>query len=393
MMGFTSLFTDMSSEMIQVVLPTFVKTVLGGGYVTLGFVLGFSEAISNIIKGISGWLSERLRKRKGLVIAGYSLSNLVAKPLMGFQKLALPVVLLKVVERLGKGIRTAPRDALIAYHSGKKSGKSFGAHRAMDTLGAVFGPLLAALLLLLMFNEAQVIILSIIPGLIAVVFLFFVKDIKQEGRPKVDKKKESGEKETISKKFIRVVAVLAVVEFASLNTGFLIARGNEFYSEHSELFVPLFYALFNVIYAVVALKAGAFSDKIGRKKIILLGLSFLLGSTILLAMPWQTGSVVALILTPVIFVIFGLYIGMVDPLSRAMVSDLSEKKKGKAYGLYYFLVGIVSIPESILFGYLWDSFSPTVAFLFSASILAVCMLVFFIAVPESVKKLIKSSET
>lgn len=387
LLGLTSFFTDLSSEMIQAIFPEFVRVVLGGSLVTLGLILGVTDALANLVKGLSGWLSERLGNRKGLVIAGYGLSNLVAKPLMGFQTGALPVLLLKATDRLGKGIRTSPRDALIGYHAGAASGKAFGIHRAMDTLGAVAGPLLAAVLLVvtagLLGIQQQlsfIILFSIVPGAVAVVLLFFVDDIKQPKERATPGDATAKPPERISRQFVKTVAVLASIEFASLNTGFLIARAGDFFPV---VMVAVLFAAFNVVYALVSLRAGGLSDRIGRKKVIVAGLVALLAVNLLLAIPWDGGAVAAWVAIPAAFGVFGIYSGMVDPTARALVSDLSERKKGKAYGLYYLFVGLVSIPETILFGFLWDAFGPTIAFTFVAVLLVACILVFAFAVPET----------
>ncbi len=339
LLGLTSFFTDASSEMINAIFPQFVEVVLGGTLVTLGLILGITDAMANLVKGLSGWLSDRLGKRKGLVIAGYGLSNLVAKPLIGIQSNWLPVLLLKGADRLGKGIRTAPRDAMIGYYAGANSGRAFGLHRSMDTLGAVVGPLLAALLLvttapfLLTINEqlSFIIIFSLIPGILAFLMTLVVKDVKQPPDAQVPRASETRQPakkpEVISKRFVRTVAVLASIEFASLNQGFLIARAGDFFDL---LWVTLLFAGFNVVYATVSIKGGKLSDKIGRKKLIIGGLLALLVSNVLLAIPWAPSSVESFIIIPGIFGIYGLYSGLVDPTSRAMVSDLSEKKKGKA---------------------------------------------------------------
>jgi len=399
LLGFVSLFTDISSEMIIPVLPDFVTVVLGGTFVSLGFILGVTDAIANVIKGLSGWLSEHMRGRKKLIIAGYALSNVVAKPLIGFQTSDVTVALFRVLDRIGKGIRTSPRDALIGYYGGKdKTGKAFGIHRSMDNLGAVFGPLLAALLLALAFTSQWVIILSIIPGIIAVAFIFFVKDIKQE--PAIDVGvKSSANPEVISRRFIKTVAVLATIEFASLNSGFLIARANQFFESivgrgTSLLIGSVLFAVFNIVNAIVSIQAGKLSDRVGRKKVILVGLVLLLVATIVLAIPWPTDAsslTFSVVIMCADFVIFGVYMGMVDPTSRAMVSDLSEKKKGRSYGLYYLIVGIVSLPEAIIFGLLYEKLEFTIAFSFWSVLLVACILIFTFGVSETLPALVKKS--
>ncbi|MBN2151268.1 MAG: MFS transporter [Candidatus Lokiarchaeota archaeon] len=394
LLGFVSLFTDISSEMIIPVLPNFVIAGIGGSIVDLGLILGVTDAIANVIKGLSGWLSEHLHGRKKLIIAGYAVSNVVAKPLIGFQTSEVAVTLFRALDRIGKGIRTSPRDALIGYYGGHEhSGKAFGIHRSMDNLGAVFGPLLAALLLALAFTSQWVIILSVIPGIIAVVFIFFVKDIKQASLPRPGAGPDTAP-ERVSRQFVKTVAVLASIEFASLNAGFLIARTNEFFDSvnpgASLLIGALLFAVFNVVNSIVSIKAGKLSDTVGRKKVLTAGLVLLLAATVVLAIPWPSdpaSSAFSAIMIASDFVLFGVYMGMVDPTSRAMVSDLSERKKGKAYGLYYFIIGIVSIPEAILFAVLYDNFGHVAAFSFWSLILVACIAIFTLGVKETLPAL------
>ena len=386
LLGFTSLFTDLSSDMIQAVLPEFVITILGSGYIALGLIYGITDATANIIKGVSGWLSYRLKHRKKLILAGYSLSNLVAKPLIGFQTDPIPVLFLKAGDRIGKGIRTSPRDALIGYYSRQKSGRAFGIHRAMDTTGAIIGPLLGGLLIFLSFTINQVIIFSIVPGFIAIIFIFFVSDVKQRkkvGNRKNTEKKDEGKinREKINKNLLKTISVLAMVEFASLNTGFLIARTGNFIPVQ---WVTLLYALLNVIYAIVSIYAGRLSDSIGRKKIIITGLIILIITSTILALPFGSQNMTMIVIIIASFIMFGVYLGIVDPTSRAMVSDLSKTKKGKSYGLYYLLVGLLSIPETVIFGLIWEFYGATPAFLYSAFVLIACALIFGFGIKETI---------
>ncbi len=396
LLGLAAFFTDVSTEMIQSIFPAYVDVVLGSGPAVLGFILGITDAISNIVKGLSGWLSERLSQRKSLIAAGYAMSNLIAKPLMGVFPDVIPVTGFKILDRIGKGVRSAPRDALVAYVSKEKTGKAFGVYSAMDTMGAIAGPALAALLLVLTVSFSTyasqlqfIIIFSIVPGFVSMIMILLLKDIKQPKETAIVKDIEK-KREHISWKAIKPILILAVIEFASLNSGFLVARGNEYNFGMTDpafntMVVALLYSAYNVVYAIIAIKAGNVSDKVGRKKIIAIGLSLLLASTIILAIT-PGGSVLVPILIPAAFLLFGFYSGLMDPTAKAMVSDLSEKKKGLTYGIYYLTVGLLSIPESILFGVLYEVYGALVAFLYEATVLAICIAVFLIAVPETMKK-------
>src|SRR5271157_773219 len=394
LIGLAAFFTDVSTEMIQTVLPEFVRVVVGAGPAILGLILGLSDAISNIIKGLSGWLSEHLGSRKSLVVAGYSVSNLVAKPLIGVFPSVAPVTFFRVLDRVGKGIRSSPRDAMVASHSKDKTGKAFGIYTAMDTLGAIAGPLLALLIAILtisIFSHAVqlqfIIIFSIFPGIVAVIFSIMVSDVKTAKPERVVTKSPSVKKAT-NWKGIKTIMILACIEFASLNSGFVINRGYDFFgNDDAGLFVvSLLYAGYNVIYALLSLKAGKLSDRIGRKKIIGASLLFLLASAILLAIPFPGGSVLIWIFVPISFALFGLNSGLMDSTSKAMVSDLSEKKKGLAYGMYYLTLGVLSIPESLIFGIVYNNYGGSTAFFYEAIVLVICIVIFVIKVPETLNK-------
>jgi len=406
-LGLAAFFTDVSTEMIQAIFPDYVLYVIGAGPAFLGFILGITDAVSNIIKGLSGWLSEHLGQRKSLVAAGYAVSNIVAKPLMGVFPEAVPVFMFKVLDRVGKGIRSAPRDALVAYHAKDKAGKAFGVYTAMDTMGAIAGPLLAAVLLvltagiLLYAGQLQfIVIFSIVPGIVAVFLVVFVRDVKQ---PKDEKGKLGASdqaKQHLSWATIKPIIVLAVIEFASLNSGFLVARGGDFHNifgvsaaflasigmnqaTFDTILITVLYAMYNVIYAAVSLKAGNLSDQKGRKAIITLAMILLLAANLLMAFPYPNGSILIAIFLPTAFVLFGFYSGFMDSTSKAMVSDLSEKKKGITYGMYYLAVGLLSIPESVLFGSLYEIYGASVAFFYEAIVLVVAIIIFVMKVPET----------
>lgn len=376
-MGLVSFFTDVSSEMIQSILPSFVfELVEQNPAFILGLIAGTTTALSNILKGVSGWMSDKINKRKPFVVAGYTVSNL-SKPFIGFSPSWEFVLGLKATDRIGKGLRTSSRDTLISYYAIEK-GKAFGMHRAMDTLGAVVGSLLAFLFLFWAWTYSEIIFFSILPGICAVVLIFFVKEVdpakldetklKYYGEPKVDK---------IDKNFIKLVIILGVIEFASLDIAFLQARTSEILTGLIFL-IPVFYLLTNIVYMVLSPITGSLSDKIGRKPIIIVGLSLLLFSCITLAFPFNS-SLFSLIVIVIIYALYGFYLASVDPISRAYIADLAGKnKRGRAYGYYYLSVGLISLVESLLFGFIYDVFTFTWAFLYTAILLFIFIIVFTI---------------
>ncbi len=386
LMGLVSLFTDISSESIQSILPLFIIEI-GGSTLVLGLISGVTNAIANVLKGITGWMSDKINKRKPFIVAGYSLSNL-SKPLIGLSPSWEMVLGLKTTDRIGKGLRTSSRDALISYYAEKK-GKAFGLHRAMDTLGAVFGSLLAFLLLFFAWSYSQIIFFSIIPGLIAVALILPVKDVSPEELDKKYKKKNHKDKmEKIDRNFIKLIVILGVIEFASLDVVFLILRAADYIPSDLIYLIPIFYMILNIVYTIFSPINGSLSDKFGRKPIIIIGLSILLVSCVILAFPIEV-SLFSVVLIVIIYIMHGFYLSSVDPISRAYIADLAGKeKRGRAYGYYYFSVGFISMVEALIFGYLYGTFSFTWAFIYISILLAVCIVIFAIT---DFSKIVKKS--
>ena len=374
-MGLVSLFTDISSDMIQSILPLFIFQI-GGTAVILGLISGVTNAASNIFKGLSGWLSDKINKRKPFVVGGYTISN-QSKPFIGLSPSWEMVLGLKASDRFGKGLRTSSRDALISYYAKEKRGKAFGIHRAMDTTGAIIGSLLAFLFLFMGLIYREIILISIVPGIIAIILILLVKDVNPkelETELELDEKEPKMEK--VSKDFVKLIIILGVIEFASLDLAFLIIRASDYINASLIFLIPLFYLISNIVYVIFSPINGSLSDKYGRKPIILLGLGILCGSSIFLAFPVET-SMFSLISIIVIYCLFGYYMASVDPISRAYVADLAGKtKRGRAYGLYYLSVGLISFAESLIFGFIYDAFNYTAAFLYGAIMLAICIVIF-----------------
>ena len=371
-MGLVSFFTDISSEMIQSILPYFILEVGGTGLI-LGLITGFTTAISNILKGFSGWMSDKINKRKPFVVAGYTISNL-SKPFMAFSPSWEYILGLKTVDRFGKGFRTSSRDTLISYYATEK-GKAFGMHRAMDTLGAVVGSLLAFIFLFFAWTYSQIIFFSIFPGLLAIILIFTIKDVNpNELEKKIGIPEEGQNIEKLSKNFIKLIIILGVIEFASLDIAFLQLRAGDYVNVI--YFIPILYMLSNIVYTIFSPITGTFSDKVGRKRVIIIGLFVLLISCIILAFPVNI-SIVSFILIIIIFIIYGFYLASVDPISRAYIADLAGKRKrGRAYGYYYLSVGIISMAESLIFGLIYDLYSYTWAFTYISILLLICIIIF-----------------
>ena len=373
-MGLVSLFTDISSEMIQSILPLFILSI-GGTILILGIISGTTTALSNILKGFTGWLSDKINKRKPFVVAGYTISNL-AKPFIGFSPTWEFVLGFKAIDRFGKGLRTSSRDTLISYYAVER-GKAFGLHRAMDTTGAVVGSLITFLLLYWAWSYSEIIFFSLFPGIAAIILILTIKDVDPTkldetklrfyGHPKVDK---------IDKNFIKLIIILGVIEFASLDIAFLIIRSTDYIPNESVFLIPLFYLLTNIVYVIFSPLNGSISDKIGRKPVIVLGLSVLLISCVILAFPTDI-SLNSLIVIVLVYFMFGFYLASVDPISRAYIADLAGKnKRGRAYGYYYLSVGLISLVESIIFALIYEFYSFTWAFIYISIMLFICIVIF-----------------
>jgi len=372
MLGLVSLFTDISSESIQSFFPLFIISI-GGSAFAIGIISGITEAISNILKGLSGWMSDKFNRRKPFVVAGYTVSNL-SKPLMAFSPSWEIVLGLKSIDRAGKGLRTSARDTLISYYAIEK-GKSFGVHRAMDTSGAVLGAVLAFILLYFAWTYQQIILFSIVPGIFAIILILFIKDVDPTKHTELMKfQSEVPKVDRIDKNFIKLIIILGVIEFASINISFLQLRSIDYL--FADFFIPVLYLISNIVYMVLSPFLGSLSDKIGRKPVIITGLSILLVLSIILAVPVDI-NFFSLILIIIVWIMFGFYMASVDPISRAYIADLVGKnKRGRAYGYYYLSVGLISLGESLIFGFIYNYFSYTVAFIYVSILLSICIVIF-----------------
>ena len=369
-LGIVSLLTDVSSEMIFTLVPLFIANVLGAGAIVVGLIGGLSESIDAIFRIFSGWFSDRVKKRKPLAVWGYSISTL-AKPFMYLASSWGAVLAIRFGDRVGKGIRTSPRDALVADSvSAEERGRGFGLHRAMDTTGAVLGLALAAVIIYLVQGGVPklsretynwIVWVGVVPAVLAVlVLLFFVHEKKEAS---------SGARRDLPRiglagfdtRFKLFLAVMAVFTLGNSSDFFVILRAQNLGS--SVLYVTLMLVLFNITYAVTALPAGVLSDRLGRRRVIALGwfiyavvyLGFALASEM-----WQVW---------LLFACYGVYYGMVEGVARAFVADLvPEEKRGTAYGLYHGVVGVTLLPASLIAGWLWQAYSPAAPFFFGAAL-------------------------
>jgi len=357
-LGIVSLLTDISSEMIFPILPIFLEKFLNASKTEIGLIEGTAIFIASLFKVLSGFISDKAGKRKLFVIIGYSLSAFT-KPIFYFVENWFQVLILRTVERAGKGIRTAPRDAIISiYSSPKISGTSFGLHRAFDTLGAVLGSFFA-FLLLMYFGETEgtfrgIFLVSFIPGVLAVfVLIFFVK----EPRIKTPTKSFKFDFSLLPKRFYLFLSVHAVFTLFSMNYAFIILKGNE--TGISVGLIPLAYLLFNVSYAIFSFPVGLLSDRLGKIKSI--------------SLTYFSFSIVAFLFTFnsqvygwIGFVLYGIFMSGYEVISRAIISDITDEQvKGTAYGIFHTVIGLSSLISMLVAGFLWDMFGADIPFVVS----------------------------
>lgn len=356
LLGFVSLLNDISSEIIQPVLPLFIAS-LGGGSLVVGLIGGISDGLPSLLKVLAGCWSDRLGKRKPLVVAGYALSSL--------GKLFLPaatawqhVFLLKTLERSGKGVRSAPRDAMISESADiSNRGRGFGLHRAMDSTGAVIGSILAYLLWQGGMSYTSIFMVA---GVLSVVALFpfrWVKESFKAPNCEVRLKLSSLSKELRS--FLFIACLFALGNFSYM---FFILRAQGLFSGAEAVAAPLLlYVLFNLVYAALAMPVGIWSDRVGRRKVLSLGYALFALTALGFAFVTSLAGLIAL------FALYGLVYALVDGSERAYVSDLSPGiLRGSSLGLYYGAIGATAILSSLTAGALWAWWGAEATFLFGA---------------------------
>jgi MFS family permease len=375
-LGLVSLLTDVSSDMVYPLLPVFLTEVLHSSKVFVGLIEGVAESTASLFKIFSGWFSDRIGKRKPIVILGYSLSS-ISKPLLALVTSGWQVLFLRFGDRVGKGVRTSPRDALIAESSDeKRRGTSFGLHRAMDSAGAIFGPLLAFLFLsLLNKNYRHLFLLASIPAFFSVLVLFlWVKEVRsRKNEVGILERKKSIKFDNKFKIFILIVAIFTL---GNSSDAFLFLRAKSL--GMNLIFIPLLWGFFNLVYTLSSIPAGILSDRIGRKKVILLGFTVYGLAYSGFAFATQAFHIW------VLFALYGIYYGISDGALRAFVADMvkDEDNRGTAYGFYHGAVGLCALPASLIMGFLWQSFNASVAFSFGAILAILAGVVFYFGLDE-----------
>lgn len=359
-LGIASLLTDISSEMVYPILPVFLVTTLGASPAVLGAIEGIAESLASLMKVFSGFWSDKIRRRKPFTIFGYA-NSAFGKLFLFFAASWHMVLAGRIIDRFGKGVRTAPRDAIIADSAAAgKRGAAYGLHRTMDTAGAITGVVLAYLLVINIKNPVRVdfqriFLWSLVPAFLGVAFLFLVRE-KKDGI-KIEAKKIKFQWKALDKRLKMFLIFSFIFTLGNSSNQFLLLRAQKLGNPLAT--VILMYLTYNIIYGLFAYPASRLSDKIGRKKILVAGYFFYgvvylgFGMSSSLSMLW------------LLFGIYGLYIGFTEGVEKALVADIApENLKATAIGLHATLVGIGLLPASLLAGLLWKFFGPAAPFYF-----------------------------
>ncbi len=372
-LGLTSFLTDIASEMVYPLVPFFLTATLGASPAVLGLIEGIAESIAGVLKVFSGYISDRLKNRKGLTILGYAASA-GGKLLLAVASGWGTVFCARVVDRLGKGTRTAPRDALIAESSETGArGKAFGLHRAMDTFGAVVGVLLAYLFLTANSNEySRVFLWSLIPAGLGIALLIFVRERKPDHPPVMP----SLRWQILPRKLRMFLIVSLLFTLGNSSNAFLLLRATGLgFTTSSAL---LLYLVYNIVYGIVSYPAGRASDRLGRKHLLVGG--YALYGFVYFGFAFVGSHQSAWALWG-LFGVYGLYSALTDGIEKALVADLAPGSlRATAIGLHATIVGIGLFPASFIAGQLWTAIGPTAAFSFGGAmgVTSALALLFFL---------------
>lgn len=426
-LGFVSLFTDVATEMIYPLVPVFVAA-LGSGAILLGVIEGVAETTASMLNLVSGIVSDKIKKRKLLVLIGYSISSII-RPLTGLVTASWQIIIIRMLDRVGKGIRSSPRDALIASSVDESiRGKSYGFHQAMDHVGAVLGPVLAIITLLILFLFFGIkdsttalrwtFILAIIPGILAVLTILFF--VKESGSENGNGKTFTFSLKSFDRNFRNYLLIMILFTLGNSSDAFLLFRVQEaihksgavvdivnritplhtmvsgFGDEAAQsgviniLFLPLVWAFFHIIKVVFSTPMGTLSDRIGRKIVIDIGWAIYAFVYLAFALLVFLSPGLQILATFVLFGIYAMFYAFTEGAAKAFVADLvPEEKRGTAFGLYNFSIGLGALPASLIFGFLYSYFDKlipgyggTIAFGFGGTIAIVSMILLAAKVKE-----------
>lgn len=369
--GITSFLTDTSVKMIYSVMPMFLMSI-GASKASLGLIEGVAESTASLIKAFSGFWSDKIGRNKPFMLVGYALSALVM-PLYAFVVSPMQVLVIRFTERFGKGIRTAPRDSLIAGSvTNNETGKSFGLQKAMDNSGAIAGPLLA-FVLLSAFNDNYrlVFLIAGIPAILAIfVIIFGIKEAAKHGSELFTKFHFSD----FPKRFYLFLVIIFIFTLGNSTDALLMVKANDVGIKVA--FIPLMYLVMNLVAVLAAIPVGSLSDRVGKERILIIG--FLIYTIVYFGF----GKATDRLMITFLFAFYGLYSASTDSIQKAFVTDIIDKnKKGTGLGIYNALLGITLLPASLIAGTLYDKVNSRIPFYFGAAmaaLAAILMAVFII---------------
>ena len=387
-LGAVSFLTDVSTEMIYPLLPVFLAGVLGANASFIGAIEGVAETTASLLKLVSGWWSDRVKSRKPFVVVGYLIAG-IARPFTAMTRTATQVLAIRVTDRVGKGLRTSPRDALLADSAPPESrGLAYGFHAAADNAGAVLGPLVAFFILkmhgvgsldgarhLLPADERamrNVFWLSAIPAALALlVLIVVVRDVPRHDSPKAGAEPETGH---LTRRFWGYLVVVLLFTLGNSTDAFLLLRANQLGVPVA--MAPILWAVLNFVKAATGTYGGRLSDSLGRKPLIVGG--WLLYAAVYFAFglagaPWQAWA---------LFAIYGIFYGMTEGTEKALVADIVPRaRRGSAFGWYNLAIGLAALPASLIFGFIWDRWGAPTAFGFGASLALIAALMMLFVAP------------
>jgi len=387
LLGIVSLLADVSSEMVNPLIPIYLTTALLATPEIVGLVSGAADSTSNLVKVVVGWYSDKIRKRKAFVAIGYAPTAFV-KPLMAVITTWPQMLAIRILDRGGKGVRTAPRDALLVDSVPiEKRGAAFGLHRGLDSAGAIIGTAISILLLLFLASNTSdetirlIFILSSIPAFISVfVVVLFVKEMEKKGPSVVETKKFMETLRASDPRLKRYLAIVAMIGFANVGYTFFVLRAYEFGVGLMD--VLLIYLAMNITYTLFSFPAGIISDRIGKKRMIAIGLMIFIAGALTMAV---ASSIIVLFAG---FLIYGAFLAVIDVNESAFASMLSKKSdRGTVMGAYHTVNGIIALPAGFLFGLVWGTFGdagPLAAFGYVSvvAVVSLVLLTVFITEPK-----------
>ncbi|MPM77769.1 Multidrug resistance protein MdtG [bioreactor metagenome] len=377
--GLTSFFTDTSTKMVYSIMPLFLLSI-GASKTTISLIEGIAESTASLLKAISGYWSDKIGKNKPFMIIGYGITAIIT-PLYALARIPIQILFFRFFERIGKGLRAAPRDSLISGSIKKnEAGKTFGFQKAMDNSGAIVGPLIAFLLLSIFpLNYSYIFLLATIPAILGVLtIIIFIKEAKAE-------KKETTNKislKLLPKKFYFFLIIIFVFTLGNSADALLLVKTSETGIDKS--YIPFVYMIFNTVSVLLAIPIGKLSDRIGREKLIILG--FIVYAIVY----YFFGRFNSINVFIFLFMLYGFYSALTDGSQKAMISDIVSKDlKGTGFGIYHAVLGITLLPASLIAGLLYDRVNSNAPFYFGSvmALIATILMIIFTVLDKRKRKI------